>query len=156
MIQRIQTLYLIAASLIFGLMLFFPMVSFVGGELGYELTSFGLFTDNASRELILSTTYMGVLNVLVAIIPLVIIFLYKNRILQIRLCYVSWVLMLGLQLFVGYYLYRVNSSIADIAVNDIRYSATVVLPLIGVALIWLSYRGIIKDEALVRSLDRLR
>ena len=161
MIQRVQTLYLFAASLVVSLMLFFPMTSFTftsddgtSGEI--ELTSFGLYSDGALREVLTSTTYMGVLNILVALLPFLIIFLYKSRLLQIRLCYVSWVLMLGLQLFVGYYLYVVNDVISIMDASNISYSPTIVLPLIGCILIWLGYRGIVKDEALVRSLDRLR
>ncbi len=160
MIQRVQTLYLFAASLVVSLMLFFPMVSFAftsdGASGEIELTSFGLYSDGALREVLTSTTYMGVLNILVALLPFLIIFLYKSRLLQIRLCYVSWVLMLGLQLFVGYYLYVVNDVISIMDASNISYSPTIVLPLIGCILIWLGYRGIVKDEALVRSLDRLR
>ena len=156
MIQRVQTLYLIAASLVVSSLLWIPMVSFTGGEIEYELNSFGLFANTALGELVLSTTYMGVMNLLVILLPLLIVFLYKNRILQIRLCYVSWVFMFGLQLFVGYYLYLVNTSIGDLEVSNIRYMVSAAMPLIGAIFIYFAYRGIIKDEALVRSLDRLR
>lgn len=166
MIQRVQTLYMLLASVLVGLMLIFPLIGFSEGESSiFELRTFGFHYENdveAPEGVYLQpTTYMGVINIMASLLPLILIFLYKNRILQIRLSYVSIVLMFGLQIFVGYYIYKLKWSIDEAAMNAItvsaiRYSIVSALPIFGVILMWLSIRGIIKDESLVRSLDRIR
>ncbi len=102
--------------------------------------------------------YFALLSVTAALLSLVTIFLYRRRLVQIRLCYVLWVMNVGLMVFQWLYYSRLKEACESQAAMDwiIAPSLVNVFPLISLILVWLAYRGIIADEALVRSADRLR
>ena len=83
MIQRIQTLYLLIIAALMAVTLFSGLAWFAGDAGEFGLYAFGLKT--AEGELVQSTVYMGVLLALACALPLVTIFLFRRRLLQIRL-----------------------------------------------------------------------
>ena len=93
MIQRIQTLYLLIIAALMAVTLFSGLAWFAGDAGEFGLYAFGLKT--AEGELVQSTVYMGVLLALACALPLVTVFLFRRRLLQIRLCVVEMVLLLG-------------------------------------------------------------
>lgn len=142
---------MLLASIFVGAMFLFPQITFdILGET-CEVYNFGAYSVGEDAKLLFPTTHMGILNIIAAILPFGLIFFYKNRMLQLRFCYVEVMLLLGLQLFIGYSIYTLK-----VDGDNMRYSATAVMPIIAAIFMWLAARGIIKDEALVRSLDRLR
>lgn len=103
-----------------------------------------------------SALWMGILLSLSALLPLVTIFLYKHRQLQIRLCGVELVLLIGDIAFMTiYYLLaeRVVEATAFPA-SAIRFGA--IMPVVAIVFVALAMRAIFRDELLVRSLDRIR
>lgn len=90
MIQRIQTLYLLIIAALMAVTLFSGLAWFAGDAASSGFTPFGLKT--AGGEVVQSTVYMGVLLALACALPLVTIFLFRRRLLQIRLCVVEMVL----------------------------------------------------------------
>jgi hypothetical protein len=98
---------------------------------------------------------MGILLVLTAILPLVTMFLYKRRMLQIRLCAVNIVLLIGVVVFVAIY-YYLNSILDGAEFTARSFSITAIFPLLSLILTYLAARAIFRDEMLVRSLDRIR
>ena len=78
------------------------------------------------------------------------IFLYKKRILQIRFLVLSILLNVGL--FGMFYFFAYYSF--DGA--KISFKIPVVFPIVSIILDYLAIRGIGKDEALIRSMDRIR
>lgn len=154
MIQRIQSLYLLVTAALMAMMLIFPLGRFLIEDQEAVLRAFGYILDTGDK--ISGTVYMGVLIVAAMVISFVNIFLYKNRILQIRLCFVNVVLLLGAQIFVIYYIYHASASASAISDGMSNYSVVDIFPLVGLVLTWLANKGIIKDETLVRSLDRIR
>jgi len=78
------------------------------------------------------------------------IFLYRRRALQMR------VLSLCMVLLVGYYAYLIFFVIMFKGDGTYTPSVTAALPFVCIVLDYLAFRGILKDEMLVRSLDRLR
>ena len=167
MIQRIQTLYLLIVAVLLFLMFFFPVVTIDvfsnGSSEALEMRPFGLksVTAEASQKVV-STPYMGILLLITFIISFFNIFLYRHRWVQIRFCFVMMVLELGLQLYVAYYLFKagdvvkeLNMTMADSAA-PIGYSLVDIFPIICIILTYLAFKGIIRDEMLVRSLDRIR
>ena len=84
MIQRIQTLYLLLVVVLTGLALWLPLVDFTVGADTCTLTAFGL--KDAAGITLLPTVYLGVVLVAACLVPLVTIFLFKRRLVQIRLC----------------------------------------------------------------------
>ncbi len=69
-----------------------------------------------------------------------------------RLSVFSLVLMLGYYPMMFYYKMLINKELETIA----TFGFPVVFPVVGVILSFLAIRAIGKDEALVRSLDRIR
>lgn len=156
MIQRIQSIYMLLASVAMLAMFFFSLAEFVGGTESFSLKLFGVYSTQQAQQMVAPTTYMGVLAVLATILPFITIFAYKRRMLQIRMCYVALVLTFGVMIFVGYYTYRAHISIANFKLSAISYSVVDLMPIVAILFLWLAIKSIIKDEAMVRSLDRLR
>ena len=162
MIQRIQTIYLFVLTALMAAVLFTPLARFLGGTEEFRLMAFGVKSLGEPAGLgadslyVASTLYMGILVVLSTLLPLVNIFLYKRRWLQIRLCMVEIVLLVGVQIFVCYYIFKAWHSVAGFEIHSVSYSLVDIFPLIGIVLAYMAMRGIIKDETLVRSLDRIR
>ncbi|MBK6282730.1 MAG: DUF4293 domain-containing protein [Draconibacterium sp.] len=147
MIQRIQTVYLfISALLIASLMkLTFAELS-VNNEL-YTFVAKGIFNG---EELIFNGMAIFVFIPVIALLHFITIFLYKKRILQIRIMVFSIVLLLGLFGLFFYFSY------AGFDGAKIAFKIPVAFPLVAVILDYLAIRAIGKDEALIRSLNRIR
>ena len=154
MIQRIQTLYLLVVAALLAVTIFTPMAYFsIGGE-EYTLTAFAV--RNAEGAAVQPTLYMGILLAMAGILPLIVIFLYKHRMLQLRLCIVEIVLLVGSAVMTGiyYYLSVRFFSQTDLVAKGVH--AGIVLPLVAIVFAVLAIRGIFKDEMLVLSLNRIR
>ncbi len=154
MIQRIQTLYLLLAAALLAVTIFTPIATFAGE--GGELTLAAFTFSDASGASLLSTKFMGILLACAALLPLVVIFLYKRRQLQIRLCGVELVLLLGCIVFECIYCHIAKSSLAELGEGAMMVKVGAVMPLVAIVLTVMAMRGIFRDEILVRSLDRIR
>ena len=152
MIQRIQTLYLVAIVALMTTAIFTPLAYFVAGTEEYLLYAFSL----KGGEVSYSTIYMGVIVALSAIVPFVTIFLFKNRKLQIRLCAVELVLLIGSVIFMAIYYYLGSRMFANLEFATQGFRIAIIFPLVALILDYLSLRAIFHDEMLVRSLDRIR
>lgn len=152
MIQRIQTLYLLAVTLLMGVATFTPLAYFVAGSEEYLLHAFALKSATSSHP----TIYMGIIIALSAIVPFITIFLYKNRLLQIRLCAVELVLLVGSVVFMAIYYYLGQRFFSDIAFHTQGFRIAIIFPLLSLILDYLALRAIFRDEMLVKSLDRIR
>ena len=90
MIQRRQTIYMLLTVILSALLFFMPLASFNINDNIMRFTIFGI--QNPIEGVSLSTTYtwpLVVLTILMTLVPLVAIFLYKKRELQVRLCRLS-------------------------------------------------------------------
>ena len=155
MIQRIQTVYLLIIVILSSLTLFLPMVSFMPKDIDlqplYELKQMNLVgTGDVYSNL--TTWTLFVLTLCIPIVALITIFLYKKRTLQISLTVANMILLVGYYVLLAIAIW----SISDRLNADCHLHFTVIFPLINIILAYLALRGIAKDEALVRSLDRLR
>ena len=155
MIQRIQTLYLLGIVALMVAALFTPLAYFVAGTEVYELFAFSLKAEGAT-EVGQSTMYMGVIVALATLLPLVTIFCFKNRMLQIRLCAVELVLLAGAEIFMAIYYYLSNRMFSMMEFHTQGFRIAIIFPIIALILDYLALRAIFKDEMLVRSLDRIR
>lgn len=163
MIQRIQSLYLLATALLLALLFFIPVfrIEVVSREPEVvKLLPFGVFSESSGgRELLARTPYMGVLLVIALALTLVVLFLYRHRWAQIRLSLALIVLLAGLQVYFGYYLYKAHELIGgapEIPMLPVRYSVADVIPVVCIILVYLAFRGIVRDETLIKSLNRIR
>lgn len=151
MIQRIQSVYLLLAFILVGLLFLFPFTTFVAGGT-YQLLLRGIISLNQEIANIRQPYWLSGLGAIVSILILATIFLYKNRKLQMYLCFTAIVLLLAL----NGSMYLISQKYQVFLNAEINYKFTVILPLVSAILVFLAYLSIKKDERLVRSLDRLR
>lgn len=128
MLQRIQTLYLLVCFVLTAVCVYF--------EIGSEVHPWAL------------TTIMSITGVL----EFLDIFLFRRRALQMRICIFCIILLVGWYLaFVAFAYF-----LGDGLVGEFRPQVWAAIPAINAILLYLAFRGILRDEMLVRSLDRLR
>lgn len=154
MIQRIQTLYLLVITALLAVTLFARLAWF-GGE-GSEFGLYAFALKDAEGAVLHSTVYLGILLSLAAVVPLVTIFLYRRRMLQIRLCVVEMVLLVGSAVMEGIYYYLGSRVVSDLPFHTQGVGVAIALPVVSLLFAWLAARAIFRDELLVRGADRIR
>ncbi len=155
MIQRIQSIWLFFASAsLFALYLFPSMqwISINGAAQSAKIS--GVYeTMNESWVQTTPFTLLSIVGVLLAIIPFVIIFLFQNRALQIKLCYAAIALILGFSFWLAK---TIQKAAAMQTFNTDNYGIGAILPSVAILFLILAIRSIKKDEKLIQSADRLR
>ncbi|MDR1743248.1 MAG: DUF4293 domain-containing protein [Dysgonamonadaceae bacterium] len=150
MLQRIQTVYLLVVSICMFLCGALPLLSFIfnGDAITFEAT--GIYINGR-----VSHITWGLLSIscLSAILALVTLFFYKKRKTQVRMTIVNIVLIVCFYLSLGSRLYIFLSGQMP---QFIRPGIGLAMPLISIVFCVMAIRSIKADEALVRSLDRLR
>ncbi len=153
MIQRIQSIYLLIAFA-FGLSMFFTnQIEFIA-DTTYVLNFNGINAVEATETTkSISTIALSILLFLTPVVSLVTIFLFKKRMIQIRLCAANIGLLIGTTALTYYF---GTVGLKALNAQSLTYSVTMVFPIAGAILNFLAIRAIGKDEALVRSMDRIR
>jgi glucan phosphoethanolaminetransferase (alkaline phosphatase superfamily) len=155
MIQRIQSLYLFLTTLLSLLFLNGGFLSFIN-KTGYEIkvTFTGVLKSTGGQgfEMIEKLLPLSLLIILIPLISLITIFIFKNRKIQLRF---SIFLIILSSLFV-IALIHVSFSIISKFDATIIPGFKMILPILILIFSILSYRGIRKDDRLVKSYDRLR
>lgn len=157
MLQRIQTIWLLLATLVLLGLFMFPYVSYIDlVGLGKRIMITGEY-GAVNNELVKKDGYIlqTVATVVLAIIPLFTIFQFKNRKFQIKLIYVEIALicLFGLWLFVSASstLSLINQTIGAQSIGVGFF----LLP-VSIILLIMAQAGIRNDEKLIKSADRLR
>jgi hypothetical protein len=147
MIQRIQTVYLFIAAVLIALLLVLDFAELaVNGQM-YIFNAYGIISGD--QMIFNGLPVMGFIG-LITLLHIAVIFMYKNRIRQIRVLAFTIILLLGLLGLMFYFLY------AGFENAEVAYKIPMTFPLIAAILDYLAIRAIGKDEALVRSLNRIR
>lgn len=154
MIQRIQSVYLLIAAFIIILAYFLPFATFnADADLPqYILRVKGFIQAGEESKIMFRVWPVAILLTISVLLSLVTIFLYKKRLLQIRLSIANIIFLLG---SFGLALFYINDVKKMLKIEP-HYDFSLILPIIAIILLYLAIRGIAKDEKLVRSLDRLR
>ncbi len=150
MLQRIQTVFLLLASAVMLVASVTPLASFAYKADPVVFEAMGVYLNGNLTD---STWGLFAIGAISAILALVTVFMYKNRMLQIRLSIFNIVLMVGFYLFFGFLIWKMNPG-TDLIFQKVKIG--IVMPIIGIILTILAIRKIGADEALVRSLNRLR
>ena len=150
MIQRIQSLYLFLSGILMLITLFFPLFTFQAEGVVYEMDAFRITAPVGAETS--STGGLFVVGIVSVLITLLTIFFYKKRGLQIKLTIFNTVLMLG---FIAYAVFLAFDFDAQLNAQW-RPGFVMAFPVISVILNWLAIKRIKADEALVKSLDRIR
>lgn len=161
MIQRVQTIYMLASVIAILTMHFFPLVTYAMPEATFELNSLGLvsLTPEFAAAGHFCLDLFLLLLVMVAL-PLVIIFLYKKRKLQLHMLIYTAVLDLC---YYGLFFWRASQVSGEVfalstsKVLDESYNYMMLfMPALSIFCLIMAMRGVIYDIALLKSLDRLR
>jgi hypothetical protein len=153
MIQRIQTLYLLVSLGLIVLIFFLPVAELISGN--NQLVTFKAtgFYDNGTGNHIISTVPVVIINSVIICIYFICIFLYKSRMIQIRLCVLNMILLAGL---IGLFCFHLLFYLKTVQNVDFKIGISFIIPVIAIIFTYLAFRGIRKDEYLVRLADRIR
>lgn len=152
MLQRIQTVYLAIALVFIGLMGWLPLGEVaVNGEV-YTFYVKGIINEATGEQLQAGLPIMAFLGIVIGL-QIAIIFGFKKRVRQMRMATYNIILMLGVIGVAFVFKYLTFKDMGDV-VNNHRIA--LVFPLVAAVLNYLAIRAIGKDEALVRSVDRIR
>lgn len=175
MLQRIQTLFLLGVTILMIAFLFLPIwkkevlptqesISVIKSTDKVKLNSFKVSyvkTDTLKDNNIVAqklgetnTVYIGILAILSALVAFYSIFQFKKRLLQIKLGFLNSLLLSAVlgTIFLG--IKSGNELLKEPGSED--FLVGFYLPIIALLLNLMANRYIKKDEALVRSVDRIR
>ena len=155
MLQRIQSIYLLFASLLIFALFLFPLTHnvYVNG-ISSTIKITGIYQDvNGQENQITPFTALTMVTPIIGLIPLVIIFLYKNRKQQVALCYSAILVIIGYSFWLSQTVKNATGG-AELRTDNIGIG--IFLSSISIVLLILAVKSIQKDEKLVRSADRLR
>ncbi len=150
MIQRIQTLYLLAVVALGIALIWLPVVQLVTPEDAAELQVYELSALGGAP--IQGVWGLLVTTILIPLLALIDIFLYRKRILQARLNIFTVMLCLGYYGVLAIYIWQAKLALGV----DWHILPWASFPLVCFVLTLMATRRILKDEALVRAADRIR
>jgi hypothetical protein len=147
MIQRIQTVYLFISAILVGLLFLLPFAEIAKDGAIYLFNFKGIILDGTLKE---NGIFISVLLGIILVLHGFAIQSFKNRVRQIRLTVFSVLLILGLY---GMFFFFTYYSFTGAQVS---FKISIVFPAIAIILDYLAIRAIKKDDALIRSIDRIR
>lgn len=140
MLQRIQSIYLVAGLICTGLLFYFPVWS--SGD------QTGLVNYGAGSHIILF-----IITSLLGLIQFISVFLFRNRKLQITLCWLGLLIAASfISLFLIFFIQDnqgMNNFTKGIKIGSL-------LPILIIILKYLAIKNIQKDQDLIKSMNRLR
>jgi len=163
MLQRIQTVFLILATLLGIAVFLFPLTSFTIKDCTFDLFITGCKNIDAACPYVFQIKTYFHMIILIAVILLCIgtIFLYKKRTLQMRLC--RFVIMADVVFIFLIFMFadtiknrfiKDYGILPDDIIIDFKFGS--IIPIIMIVFLFLANRYIKKDENLIKSADRLR
>jgi len=157
MIQRKQTLYLFFAGLITVILLFIPFGTFLIEETPcFEYNAFVVKTVS-EKQAILHPIGNGLLLIATSILSFLTIFFYKNRKLQLKIISVNMFFILA-AIFTIVYVYPnfIFTKNVNLAHAHLEYNYVIIISFVSAVGLYFAKKAIMKDEAMIRSADRLR
>ena len=155
MIQRIQSLYLLLTTLLSLLFLNGSFLSFINKTGAViKITFKGIEEGSADQGFALIDTLLplSIVLILITALSLITIFFFKKRAVQIWLSGILIGLVSFLILACGHSSYLIMTKYSGEIVPEVKMA----LPFLMLIFSILAFRGIKKDDHLVKSYDRLR
>jgi hypothetical protein len=152
MIQRIQSVYLVVVTILMASIFFYPYAELLaenGQVFIFQFNGLAFLEEDGIYSL---TVPPIILLSIIVLISFSSIFLYKKRIFQMRINLINIFLMIGYLGLNYYYIQSFTNQLNGV----VSYKITVVFPFVSAVLTYLAIRAIGKDEALIRSMDRIR
>jgi hypothetical protein len=154
MIQRIQTLWLLVAALLSGFLMKGGIVNFIDKAGQSYFTGFaGIYKITpAGNELLVKSIPLSILVILIPLLSVFCTLIFKNRKIQKKFTLILFAFSFCLAILVTYYSFLIMKKYDSEMVPGIK----MIIPLLIMISATLAYRGISKDDKLVKSYDRLR
>ena len=155
MLQRIQSVYLLFASLLIFTLFLFPLTHNVYvNNISSTIKITGIYQNvNGQENQVTPFTALTMITPIIGLIPLVIIFLYKNRKQQVALCYSAILVIIGYSFWLSQ---TIKNATGGLELHTDNIGIGIFLSSISIVMLILAAKSIKKDEKLVRSADRLR
>jgi hypothetical protein len=155
MLQRIQSVYLFLAGLVIFALFLFPLahnIFFAGMPSTISVT--GVYVHGNMQVMHVKTfPALSIATIIVGLLPMVLVFLYKNRQIQTLLCYVYIFVLFGYT----YWQVQEVKELMDVSTFKIgNFGIGVLICPISIILALMAAKAIQRDEKLVKSADRLR
>lgn len=164
MIQRIQSLYLLCTAIVTGMMFFIPVASIPVNNAICDFYTTKIIQISPQNQFIMWNWPSMILNISITTLAIVSIFIHKKKsktikptlFLQFRLAAINIILQLGL--FILLWLLLLKNLPQEVSFFESLYYTHIsfIFPIVGTLFTWLAIRSIIKDIALLKSLDRIR
>ena len=155
MIQRIQSIYLLLAALCSGLLLAAPLYSIETTNATFQLFLGGLTQTSPEETILTSQPALLSVGILLSLFPLIILFLFKKRQVQMRLAASAMMANTAMLLLLVAIVNKSIEHITELHVQE-AYGFGLILPAISIVFLFLANKAIRKDDKLIRSADRLR
>lgn len=154
MIQRIQTIWLSILALLSLSLVRGGIIQFNPGDGSIFTLGFSGITKDAGggTEVIAGSIGLPLTIVLIPVLAIAAIFLFKKIKLQKTVTLLIIAFSFCLLIMTVYYWYFISHNFSGVPVPGIK----IALPPVILVLAIMSYRGMVKDERLLRSYDRLR
>lgn len=151
MIQRIQSVYLLLVTVLLVMAMCMPVGQFIGadGVTSHVFKPLGVTLADGTFQ---STWGLFGILLLGALIALCTIFLYRNRMLQVRMTIFSSLLLVGYYIAFFVFMFVLKDDLNA----SFQLGWALCLPLVAIILNYLAFRGIYRDELMVKAADRLR
>lgn len=155
MIQRVQSIYLLSASLTSGILMGSPLYYIKTDGAEYTLYLGGLMQIRPEEVIVSNHPALFSVGILLTLFPLIILFLYKKRQIQMRLAASAMMANTAMILLLASI---ANKSIEQITSDHLNetFGVGLLLPALSIVFLFLASKAIRKDEKLIRSADRLR
>ena len=156
MIQRKQSLFLLAAVVAYVICLFLPVASIEPQGMGASVSVHCLGTVSGDNGLHFDPICSPLFYLcgVSAALSAVNIFMYKNRKLQLNLCSIT--LLFSILWYADYLLIFLGIVGLDNVQGKSHVAFGTCLPLVAIILVALAHKGVSDDEKLVRAADRIR
>lgn len=153
MIQRKQTLFLLAAVILTIVCLCLPLGSFTfSNGISTESSSmYNLWISGTDGSHDFTVWPLFAILLITCTIAITAIFSFRNRITQSRFCMFNVLLLLGWYAVFAVFAFNSNNDAGKFSA-----SLTSAIPAISIILHFIARKAILTDEALVRSADRIR
>ena len=155
MLQRIQSIYLLLASLVVFALFLFPLAHNIYVEAKpINLMVTGVYQD-VNGTLVHTEDFLAltVVTAIIGIIPIIIIFLYKNRKQQIAFSYGTILVIIGYSFWVAQ---TAKAVTGGVTLDTKNFGIGLFLCPAAILLLIMAIKGIQRDEKLIKSADRLR
>lgn len=155
MIQRIQSIYFLLASLTLFALFAFPLVHGVNVDgIIKNIKIDGVYEIlNGQPVRTVSFLMLTIATILLALVPLISIFMFKNRKLQLALGYGAILAIIGFSFWMSQ---TVQKFMNGATLRTDNYGIGMLLSSISIIFLLLAVKAVKNDEKLIKSADRLR